>query len=539
MGIFSRLESSRFHADVTFQNWSPTDERWYQPIAAFAQTFAGFPIGPDTAMRVSAVFACTSLLAEVIASLPVVLYRRLSNGGREKAREHRWYKTVRRKPNRRQTRIDFFGNQQMHCGLRGNAIAEILDDGFTGELLPIHPDYVTAELGPSGLYRYQIKEPGKNPRTLLQDQVLHVRDLDWNTGLTGQSRSILAREAIAVAAAGEAFVGGFFKNDATGRLLIKSPSNMDETKRKQVREMIQENYAGWQNRSKAMLLTHGLDATELGRHDDSGFIIDPRRFQVAEIARFWRVPLFMIGLEEKSTTWGTGIEQQKQGFVDFSVKPWADRHTAAMDLALLDDDEQEEFFFDFVFDDLVRGDLLTRMQAYEIAIRSRFMNPNEARMRDNMAPYPGGDEFQSNVPGTAPSEPVKRGVPRPDEDDEDEEQARRIPMPLVQDAAARIADEEAEQVKRAQTAGTDLGARLEAHYTKRRDRVQQVIAPWCEAFGYESWVASEAAERVERTAIQSAAVESQPNDWRTHRRKEIASVLEETFIAGAAVKRAA
>lgn len=544
MGLLEWLKRPRTQASVTWTEHELGD-RWFQPVAAFSQTFAGFPIGPDTAMRVSAVFACTSLLAEVIASLPCVLYQRLDNGGREKAREHRWYKAVRRRPNRRHTRIDYFGNQQLHLGIRGNALAEILDDGRTGELLPLHPDHVRAELTDTGRYRYQVTEPGKPPRTLLQDQVLHVRDLSMN-GLVGMARASLAREAIAVAAAGEAFVGGFFKNDATGRLLIKHPAALNETQRKEYRTMIQENWGGWVNRSKAMLLTHGVDATELGKHDDSGFIIDPRRFQVAEIARFWRVPLFMIGLEEKSTTWGSGLEQQKQGFVDFTIKSWADRHVEAMNLSLLDEDEQDEFFFEFLFADLVRGDLLTRLQAYAIGITNGIWNPNEIRVRENEGPRPGGNRYQDTPVGGAPNalpgaRPRQLPPPRDDEDeDEEERRTRRIfPQPLLHDAAARVAEVETEEVRRALAAGTALDARLGAYYAKRRDRVQQVLAPLCDAFGIEAWVAAAALDRVEQTALATATaggVTSAP-EWRTRRKQELAQVLEETFTARAAVRR--
>ena len=48
-------------------------------------------------------------------------------------------------------------------------------------------------------------------------------------------------------------------------------------------------------------------------------MLDSRRFQVSDIARFWRVPPHMIGDTEKSTSWGTGIEQQNLGF--FAVHP--------------------------------------------------------------------------------------------------------------------------------------------------------------------------------------------------------------------------
>lgn len=539
MGLLDRLERSAPRAG-SYGEW---DDFWYKPVDAWANTFAGFPMSPDLSMRVSAVFACTSLLAEVIASLPCVLYRRLDRGGKEKAREHRWYKAVRRKPNRRQTRIDYFGMQQMHLGLRAAAIAEIRDDGQTAELLPVHPELVTRELLPSGLFRYEIRDPkGGAPRTLLQNRILDVRDLSLD-GLTGLARASLAREAIAVAAAAEGYVGRFFKYDATGRLVLTHPTALDETQRAEWRKTIAENAEGWANRSKTMFLHSGVTAAELGKHDDSGFIIDPRRFQVADIARFWRVPLFMIGLEEKSTTWGSGLEQQKQGFVDFTIKSWADRHTEAMNLALLDEDEQEEYFFEFLFADLVRGDLKTRMEAYQIGKSIGMWNPNELREKENEGPREGGDEYQDTVPGAPPNTSAPRpSVPmEPPPAGEEDTQARGVPAPLLHDVARRVGAIETRNIgRRAKGASTNLPkwrAWVASFYAGHRQRVEDELQPIAAAFTLEDWIVESVAERIERTALDALTTDGVPTGWLEQREAEIAAILEETLIAGAAVRR--
>ncbi|KKK90373.1 hypothetical protein LCGC14_2723650, partial [marine sediment metagenome] len=272
---------------------------------------------------------------KVLASLPVILYRKTGDDEKERATDHPLYRTLRFRPNVWMTPIDFYGCGQMHAGLRGNAYNEIVINDGEIHLEPLHPDLVTVEQLDTKRLRYQYTDPALGEqRTLTQDQVVHVRDLAEDA-VTGQARAVLAREAIAVSAAAEAFVGGYFKNDATGRLHYLHPGNLSSEKRKEIREMIAENVAGWANRAKTMITSHGVKVEELGKHDDSGFIVDPRNFQVADIARFWRCPLFMIGLEEKSTTWGTGIEAQKQGFVDFTIKPWTDRWAQALTQALL------------------------------------------------------------------------------------------------------------------------------------------------------------------------------------------------------------
>jgi len=530
MGLMDRVERGGLHSNVS---WHPLDDRWYGPISG--PTAAGFAVSPSTAQRVSAVFACNSLILETVASLPCILYRRLANGGKERATDHRLYRTVRSQPNPWMTAMDFYGYGQGHLGLRGTFVSEIQESRGRIDLIPLHPDEVTLEQLPNHRVRVIHRPPKGRERSLGQDECLIVRDTSAD-GLVGMARATLAREAIAVAGAAEGFVGGFFKNDATGRLLVKATTPLTPEKRADVRAMIQENYAGFQNRSKAMLLSHGLEATELGGQQDSGFLVDPRKFQVADIARFWRVPGFMIGLEEKSTSWGTGIEQQKQGFVDFTIRPWLVRWEQALDRDLLLPEEQEEFFFEFLLDGLLRGDIQTTVDALATELEHGALSRNEWRIIRNRNPVPGGDEFQQQLPGTAANE--RPGAPPADDEDE---QARAIPAPLLSDAASRIAHGDvsavANRADKAKADGLKFVAWVHKFAADQKASTVRVLTPLAESYGFPAFAVSESAARVERTMVEALSVEGVPDGWLEQRKAEVFQVLDETFRAAAAMRR--
>lgn len=534
--IFNRLR-----ADV---NWSPIDDRWYQADPVKGGTFAGFPINPRTANRVSAVFACNSLIAETLAATPCKLYRRLDDkGGKEEAKDHRLYRTVRYQPNRMFTAMDFFGFGQGHLGMRGNSVSEIRDDGKTVELIPHHPSNVTIELLPSGRGRYQVRDPktGRS-RTLLQDEVLHVRDLSED-GLVGMARAVLAREAIAVAAAGEAFVGGFFKNDATGRLVIShpGPSVPDQKQRDEFKNDLRRQFGGWRNTRNPMVLYAGMKAEEMGRHDDSGFIIDPRKFQVADVARFWRVPGFMIGLEEKSTSWGTGIEQQKQGWVDFTMRAWFTRWEQSLARDLLTEDEQEELVFEFELRDLLRGDFLTRTQALSLQKDHGVLSPNEWRAIEKMNARPGGDKYQETPQGAAPARgsasPAKTPPPA-EEDEPDDTQARAVPASLLIDAASRIAAAELREVAPRKGKAKEDSARFVAwahdFFERQVDYASRVLRPMADAFGRHHGLSQLVSVEISDSALRALTepgAEGVPEGWCDQRRDEIAAILTTHFSA--------
>ena len=107
-------------------------------------TKAGTYVTPESAMRASAVYAAIRLLSETIGSLPLIIYKRLPNGGREKAREHSLFNLLRYLPNDENTAGELKEAAVAHLNLRGNAYWYIGRDGAgeIRELIPMHPDHV-------------------------------------------------------------------------------------------------------------------------------------------------------------------------------------------------------------------------------------------------------------------------------------------------------------------------------------------------------------------------------------------------------------
>jgi HK97 family phage portal protein len=557
MGLLQRLATTGLRADVEWHDTEmtgppgdPTDDWWYTPMGSWARTLAGFPIGPDTAMRVGAVFACVSLLAETLASLPCILYRRLPNGGKEKAKEHRLYRTLRRQPNVWQDRIKFFSAQQVHLGLRGAAFAKILDDGRRIAMEPMHPEHVRVDQLSTGRLRFDYANPLRNGirETLNQDEVLYVQDLSTDF-LTGMARASLAREAIAVMAAAEAFVGGFFKNDATGRLVFDHPGQLAPDKRNEFETWIKEKWSGFQNAHRPMLTWGGVKVEEVGkRTGDADFIVNPRTFQVTDVARFWRVPSVMIGLEEKTSAWGTGVEQIKLGFVTFTMRAWTDRWADALTSALLDEEDQAKYTIEFDYRDLLRGDTQSLTAALVAQKNAGFINADEGRDALNLNPREddGGTQYTDTPPGTAPGAvpPASRPreqMPEDEMEPEDEPEARTIPRPLVQDAADRIVAAEVRDVTRraGRKAETPKGwaVWLAKYYEDHGTYVTRVLSPMTAAYQVAAWVPEQIVTRVRETGMRTLA-DGMPEGWERERQAAVLAIIEETLIAGTAMRAA-
>jgi HK97 family phage portal protein len=98
----------------------------------------------------------------------------------------------------------------------------------------------------------------------------------------------------------------------------------------------------------------------------------------------------MIGDLEKSTF--SNIEHQSIDFVKFSLSPWLKRIEQAISLQLFSPGERKRYFAEFKPEGMLKGDVKSRYEAYEVAIRSGWMSINEVRGLENLNPVDGGDE---------------------------------------------------------------------------------------------------------------------------------------------------
>ena len=350
----------------------------------------GMRVSADSAMRLTAVYACVRILSETMASLPFVLYRTDASGGKVRVTNHWLYRLFARRPNRFQNPFEWREMMQGHLALRGNAYNRIVSNarGEITELVPIHPDRIRIELLPSGEFRYRVTDRDGRESVLPRGEVWHLRGLS-SDGLLGMSPIEIARESVGMALAAQDYGARFFANDAkpTGGWIEFPGSFKDAEAKKVFRESYQQAQSG-ANRGKVLVLENGMKFHEVGVTNRDAQFLELRKFQITDIARLFRVPPHMIGDLDRATF--SNIEQQSLEFVMHTMTPWAERWEASIEAELLPDDEGLEVEFDFA--NLMRGDAASRAGYYQSGIQNGWLTRNEARLAENLNPLEGLDE---------------------------------------------------------------------------------------------------------------------------------------------------
>lgn len=365
------------------------DDRWWSGAAT--QSVSGVHVDADTSLKISTVWACVGLLAETIASLPLVIYRNRDDDGRERARNHPLYSILHDQPNEQQTAVEFREMMTGHVLLRGNAYAQIAPGprGAVDQLIPIHPDRVTVEKLPTGRLRYQVLQGNGGKRPFNQEDIFHLRGPSKD-GITGMSVVDYAIDSFGLSMSAERYGGRFFRNDSRPGGVLSSPNKLSTGAAKRLKSSWEAAHTDG-NQHRVAVLEEGLQWQQVGIAPESAQYLETREFQAEDICRWFRVPPHMVGLTSKATSWGSGIEAMGIGFVTYTLLPWLTRWKQAISRDLII--APQAYFADFIVDALMRGNITSRYAAYATGRQWGWLSVNEIRSMENMNRVENGDVY--------------------------------------------------------------------------------------------------------------------------------------------------
>jgi HK97 family phage portal protein len=442
-----------------------------------SESYTGNVVTEETALTYGAVFACIRIISESVAMLPLLTYRRHNDGGKERAADHPIYSLLHDEPNPEMSPFEFRELITSHVASWGNGYAEIewSRGGRPLALWPLHPSKMKPERK-NGTLRYPYELPGGQTVTLPAYRVLHIRGLGKN-GIVGYSPVRLAMQAIGLGLGTEEYGARFFGNGARPGGVLKHPGKLSDTAYERLKKSFTDAHEGLSNAHRLKILEEGLDYQSVGIPPEEAQFLETRKFQVTEIARWWRIPPHMLADLERSTF--ANVYEMGQEFLSYTLQPWLTRTEQAYSRSLMTAGERKEYLIEHLVDGILRSDPAARGQFYQIMITNGVMSRNEVRIRENMNPYPGGDNYlvplnMMPADGATPrrSDPlladheeacrcaacVSRETRADDDNEEDEATAAtregrqklaRDYIPLFSDVASRLVRREVNDVRRA------------------------------------------------------------------------------------------
>lgn len=371
-----------------------TSEELEAAIRGMQASASGAVVTPNSAMRVAAVFACIRLRSSAVANMPLHIKRRITDGLREDARDHPLWKIFKRKPNRWQTPSQFKKMLEAHLLLRGNAYALIVTSrNQVIELVPLDPDRVEVKQLDDLSIVYEYAKKGGRKTTLTQAEVFHLVGLTLD-GVRGVSAITYARETIGLSLAMEDHGAKTFRNGARPSNVLSHPNKLGPAGMDTLRASLDAYRSGGESEGKTLILEEGMEVKQISMTAEDAQWIESRKFSRTDIAMFFGVPPHMIGDTEKSTSWGSGIEQQSIGFVTYTLEESLTTWEETINRDLVNDGETE-IYARFNRASLVRGDIKARFEAYQIGRQIKVLSANDVRKLEDMNSIDGGDVYEN------------------------------------------------------------------------------------------------------------------------------------------------
>lgn len=352
----------------------------YSEEAASSVTF-------DSAMQISGVWACVKLIAETVASLPITIYEN-TESGRVVADRHPLNLLFAGKVNRYQTRVEFFETVLLNLVMHGNAYCLIQRRGgrIVG-LLPLMTAQVeTVLLDDGSVVHEYFHDSGVD--VLADSSVWHLKLM--GNGIIGLSPLAHQRNTLGIAQAAESAVTKIYRNGAKPSGVL----SMDRVLTPQQRQQVRDSFASLTTNTddRLMVLEGGMkfDAVSMSPQDIE--LLSSRKYQLAEICRWYGVPSVMINDTSATTVWGSGIEQIVSGFYKLTLRPLLEKIEDSIVVNLINE-PAKNYEAEFSFEAILRADQKSRYDGYRIGIQGAIITPNEARALEGLPMMEGGDQL--------------------------------------------------------------------------------------------------------------------------------------------------
>lgn len=354
-------------------------------------THAGVTVNQETAYGITAVYRCIALLAGLMGAMPMQAFRRdgAARVGVDLA--------VITDPHPDMTAFEtweFLGQSLLSWG---NCYALKHRDGAgrVRELEPLHPKdvkverkkkWITPNFAPTGK-RFFVRN-GITDRAYTPFDLLHIPGLSYD-GIVGMSPIALARQSIGLGLAAEKFGARLFEDGALIQGVLETDQTLQEAQAVRLKTQWREKTSGPAAHWSIPVLDSGARYKPIALPPEDVQYIETRKFTCSEAARLYGLPPHLVGDVERSTSWGTGIEQQNMQMLTFTADPFLVRieQRVSKEVARPSDPRT---YVRYNRKALLRADTAARFMAYQRAINNGWMNADEVRSLEEQDPLPNG-----------------------------------------------------------------------------------------------------------------------------------------------------
>jgi len=314
----------------------------------------------------------------------------MSGDDREIDRNHPTARLLSVAANEAMTPISLLQLLELRREFWGNAYGYVQSDynGAVTELIPVPSEYTVPFVAADRSLWYVVSLPGMEPRKIPSYDMLHLKGFSTD-GVSGNSILGYARETIGVALAEQKFEGRLYTQGMKLGGVVETPTRVEPEGKDAIRREFERMTAGLGNMHRVAILTSGEKFTKLDMPLRDAQFVESRAFGIAEIARFWGMPLYK--LQEGKQAYSSN-EQQALDYLSNPLDAILVQYEQEFRRKLLAPGEQKKRYYRFNRSALMRTDLAARATFLKTMVDAGIYTRNEARAYEEHNAYRPGVE---------------------------------------------------------------------------------------------------------------------------------------------------
>lgn len=384
-------------------------------------------ISPNKMKEVT-MYTCIRILTDTVSKLPLKLYKE-TDEGTVKASSHYLYQKLKLRPNKNMSSSDFWKTVEYQRTYHGHSVVviETLPNGKVNSLHPL--DMANVEIWYDNAqvigkntalwYVYKQTTGGKTKEYKFRsDEVLHFKGMTAD-GITGMAIKDYLATTIENLQYGTDYTNKHFSGGLQAKGILQYTGDVSEDGMNRLKERFEKMATGMNNVGKILPVPVGFTFSTINSTMADSQFFEMNNLSIRQIASAFGIKQHMIN--DLSGAKFNNVQQQNEEFYRDTLHPIFNMYEQELTYKLLTEKEvRDGHFFQFNVDAILRTDLKTRYEAYNIGIQAGFITPNEARMKEDMPTTPDGDALIVNgsmvklsevgaAYGNAKREPVQGG----------------------------------------------------------------------------------------------------------------------------------
>lgn len=331
-------------------------------------------IDREKVMNIPEVSACINIIGDIISNIQIKLYKKVDGKIEEVPDDPRLY-LINHETGDTLDAVQFKKAMITDMYLSKGGYAYVNKVG--GKIKSIHyveSDSISFVKNTDPIFKdYKISCNGKSYESWQFIKLLR----NTTDGMEGKSIINESNTLLSIIFSSQLYEKNLVKTGGNKKGFIEATKKLSRESMDALKDAFRRLYAN--NTENVVVLNDGLKFQESSNTSVELQLNENKQTNGKNVCKLFNMPPSII--------YGGATSEDKKDFIEHCIVTTLNKFGTAINSVMLNEDEKDTYFFSFDTDDLLKGDIEKRFDAYKKALDTGFMQLDEVRQKEKLDPY--------------------------------------------------------------------------------------------------------------------------------------------------------